>query len=384
LFYQQKRETKPSLSGATGKNYYFTSNSVANEVKNAGWDVKTPEMEAGTASNKYWSVPFTAVQNAPSSDGVEATTGPLSFGSVTRAFAFNQVVTFDSLESEGTTIINGASIKTGAIQSQNYSNSSGDDYSSNGMKIDLTGNGSIHAKEFYINADGTSSFTGKHTAGELGNWQVENGSLKDSTNRIELNPGSQSIDLKDESGEVKARVRSSTSLQSTDLGSKRVIFSSSSSLKINLKEQVTVPSTSSLTTRFTTKYSRISNDIALEAGGKWEAKASEIPFSTFDISDKWLSSEKNEIPAISYSVTQPSQSVKNTFAYGDFAEILISQETVPAYVERELVLQFVRRTSNSTTVVKSVTLTKSKRTGAFNFEKWNKNAASTYWYSYTA
>ena len=379
LFYQQKRETKPSLSGATGKNYYFTSNSVANEVKDAGWDVKTPLMEAGTAGNNYWSVPFTAVQNAPSSDGVEATTGPLSFGSVTRAFAFNQVVTFDSLESEGTTIINGASIKTGAIQSQNYSNSSGDGYSSNGMKIDLEGSGSIHAEQFYINADGSTSFKGKHTAGELGNWKVEDGALKDSSNRIVLNPSSKAVELKDQSGNIKANVRASTTLKATDVGFKSVVFSATDSLKLNLKEQVTVPATSSLTSRSKSKYSRISNDITLAAGEKWEAKASEIPFADFDISTKWLSSEENLIPSVSYSVTEPSSTVKNTYGYVDYADIFISDQVYQTYVERTLQLQLVKRGSQSHYVVKTVTLSRAKKTGGLNFERWQKSAYSSNW-----
>ena len=376
LFFQAKSKNVPSLDGAIGKSYFFNSNSVANEVKNAGWDVKTPEMTAGTASNNYWSVPFTAVQNENSNKGT------LAFGTVTRAFAFNQVVTFDSLESDGTTEINGANIKTGAIQSQNYSNSSGDGYSSNGMKIDLEGSGSIHAEQFYINADGSTSFKGKHTAGELGNWEVENGVLKDSSDRIVLNPSSKAVELKDQSGNIKANVRASTTLKSTDVGFKSVVFSSTYSLKLNLKEQVTVPTTSSLTSRFESKYSRISNDITLAAGEKWEAKASEIPFANFDISNKWFNSEKNLIPSVSYSVTEPSSTVKNTYGYVDYADIFVSDQVHQAYVERTLQLQLLKRGSQSHHVVKTVTLSRAKKTGGLNFERWRKNAYSNNWYKF--
>ena len=376
LFFQAKSENAPSLAGAIGKSYFFNANSVADEVKSAGWDVKTPQMTAGTASNNYWSVPFTAVQNENSNKGT------LAFGTVTRAFAFNQVVTFDSLESDGTTEINGANIKTGAIQSQNYSNSSGDGYSSNGMKIDLEGSGSIHAEQFYINADGSTSFKGKHTAGELGNWKVENGSLKDSSDRIVLNPSSKAVELKDQSGNIKANVRASTTLKSTDTGFKSVVFSSTYSLKLNLKEQVTVPTTSSLTSRFESKYSRISNDITLAAGEKWEAKASEIPFANFDISNKWFNSEKNLIPSVSYSVAEPSSTVKNTYGYVNYADIYISDQVSQAYVERTLQLELLKRGSQSHSVVKTVTLSRAKKTGGLNFERWRKNAYSNNWYKF--
>ena len=386
LFYQQKRETKPSLSGATGKNYYFTSNSVANEVKNAGWDVKTPLMEAGTAGNNYWSVPFTAVQNAPSSGGVEATTGPLSFGSVTRAFAFNQVVTFDSLESEGTTIINGASIKTGAIQSQNYSNSSGDDHSTNGMKIDLTGNGSIHAKEFYINADGTSSFTGKHTAGELGNWKVEDGSLKDSTNRIELNPESKSIDLKNASGEVKARIKASTSL--TDLNDSRqtVFFTDesnwASSMQIAAWGSRSSSSASSTTTSTLIKDSRkISQYLTLKTGDKFEFKVSDLNvYIDWDI--HMGAYHTNQIPTVTSAADHPNSNVINAATYSGYHVHGTNSRGSAAVLERNLnIVLWKRNSAESHVRIETFTLSSCRAKGRKETAYYVKpqNSSTTNW-----
>ena len=72
------------------------------------------------------------------------------FPSVIRAFAFNQVVTFDSLGSEGTTTIDGGRITTGVIKNSTFSGDSNwDTYSSAGMGINLD-NGAINAESFYI------------------------------------------------------------------------------------------------------------------------------------------------------------------------------------------------------------------------------------------
>jgi len=56
------------------------------------------------------------------------------------------------------------------------------------MGINLDNN-SIHAKEFYINADGTANFGGTHSAGSIGSWTVDSsGALKDGSSEIVLDP----------------------------------------------------------------------------------------------------------------------------------------------------------------------------------------------------
>jgi len=371
LFFQAKSKNVPSLDGAIGKSYFFNSNSVANEVKNAGWDVKTPEMTAGTASNNYWSVPFTAVQNENSNKGT------LAFGTVTRAFAFNQVVTFDSLESDGTTEINGANIKTGAIQSQNYSNSSGDDHSTNGMKIDLTGNGSIHAKEFYINADGTSSFTGKHTAGELGNWQVENGSLKDSDNRIELNPSSKSIQLKNQSGEVKTKIRASTSL--TELGENAKTFSftgSTPTQAMRIQNEGTITSNSSNTSsRDYTRHSITrTNSNTLEAGDELEIKVSDL--STYvDWEGIYMDeTHTDQIPAIVNSTTAPYGSIRNAATTSGYHVHGALEAGTKAKLKRTLKLELWKEAESYPSLVKSYDISSATAIGGRTSVIYEKQA----------
>lgn len=69
------------------------------------------------------------------------------------------------------TTISGGQITTGLIKNSTYANASGNGFSESGMAINLDA-GSIHAKEFYVNSDGTSSFGGSHTAGSIGNWVI--------------------------------------------------------------------------------------------------------------------------------------------------------------------------------------------------------------------
>jgi hypothetical protein len=89
------------------------------------------------------------------------------------------------------TTISGGKITTGIIASQNFAmptNSLTSGYSINGMGINLDNN-SIHAKEFYINADGSANFGGIHSAGSIGSWTVDSsGALKDSSSEIVLDP----------------------------------------------------------------------------------------------------------------------------------------------------------------------------------------------------
>ena len=93
------------------------------------------------------------------------------------------------------TTINGGKIETGIIASQNFAmptNSLTSGFSIDGMGINLDNN-SIHAKQFYINADGSANFGGSHTAGSVGAWVVDSGgALKSSASSpaIVLSPGS--------------------------------------------------------------------------------------------------------------------------------------------------------------------------------------------------
>ena len=91
-----------------------------------------------------------------------------------------------------TTTISGGQIETGLIKNSTYPHSAGHSgFSTAGMAIDLD-NGSIHAEEFFVDSNGSSSFGGSHTAGSVGDWVVDaSGALKSSASSpaIVLSPG---------------------------------------------------------------------------------------------------------------------------------------------------------------------------------------------------
>jgi len=89
------------------------------------------------------------------------------------------------------TVINGSNITTGIIASEDFAmpiNSALSGFSTAGMGINLD-NSSIHAEQFYINADGSANFGGTHSAGSIGSWTVDSsGALKDGSSEIVLDP----------------------------------------------------------------------------------------------------------------------------------------------------------------------------------------------------
>ena len=89
------------------------------------------------------------------------------------------------------TVINGSNITTGIIASGDFEmplNSALSGFSNAGMGINLD-NSSIHAEQFYINADGSANFGGTHSAGSIGSWAVDSsGALKDGSSEIVLDP----------------------------------------------------------------------------------------------------------------------------------------------------------------------------------------------------
>ena len=139
----------------TADGYDFSNNTITN--LNSNWSLTPPLMQAGTASNKYWTSTYNIVEQVS-----PANTGTITFEPTTQAFGFDQVVTFNSLSSNSSTIINGGNITTGIIQSSNYTapnNPYNGGFSEQGMGIDLN-DGSIHAEQFYVNASGSAGFNG--------------------------------------------------------------------------------------------------------------------------------------------------------------------------------------------------------------------------------
>ena len=152
IFYKSGSADAPSTPSASGVSYNLNSG-VFTQLDD-DWSTQSPEMAAGTASNKYWTSRFNVVESSPGS-GI----GTPSFAAPVRAFAFNQVVTFDSLGSGGTTTIDGGRITTGILKSVDYSNTSGNGFSESGMAVNLD-NDSIHTPQFSIESDGSANFKG--------------------------------------------------------------------------------------------------------------------------------------------------------------------------------------------------------------------------------
>lgn len=81
-------------------------------------------------------------------------------------------VTFNDLTTSGKTNINGSNITTGTIKSKNYSYTSGNDFATNGMAIELE-KGVVRSKNFAIDENGDVSVKGTIAAGagsKMGPW----------------------------------------------------------------------------------------------------------------------------------------------------------------------------------------------------------------------
>ena len=208
LFFQQGTQSPPSDPSSSSAVFLFV-NGVFTGLP-SGWGLSTPEMAAGTASNKYWTVSWSAIETAADSNE-----GAVTFGPVTRSFAFNQVVTFDSLETSGSTVINGDNITTGIIKDTTYLNTSGDGFSDFGMAVDLN-NGSIHAEKFYINPDGNANFAGSHGSGTLGGWEInEDRIFKESaTGGISLSSARNALEIFDEDNSLTVDINNKGTLSS--------------------------------------------------------------------------------------------------------------------------------------------------------------------------
>ena len=152
VWYSANSASNPGEPSATG--YNFTNNTITG--LSSGWSLSPPVMQPGTASNLYWTSTYNVTEQAS-----PANTGTISFEATTQAFGFDQVVTFNSLSTNSSTVINGENITTGIIQSSNYAAPGYNNlnFSTQGMGIDLN-DGSIHAEQFYVNANGSAGFGG--------------------------------------------------------------------------------------------------------------------------------------------------------------------------------------------------------------------------------
>lgn len=156
LFYQLGSDTAPTTPSSTGITYNFDNGTFSSYPTN--WGEGTPEMEAGTASNKYWTSRYQVIESSSGSGS-----GTPSFFTPIRSFAFNQVVTFDSLGSSGTTVIDGSRITTGFIRSGNWdAPDAGETFADAGTALYLN-TGAIISKGFVIDDNGNAFFKGDIT-----------------------------------------------------------------------------------------------------------------------------------------------------------------------------------------------------------------------------
>lgn len=176
LFYQLGSGTAPSTPSNSGITYDFDNGTFSSYPSN--WGEETPEMAAGTASNKYWTSRYQVIESSSGSNS-----GTPVFFTPIRSFAFNQVVTFDSLGSSGTTVIDGGRITTGFIRSGNWdAPDSGETFSDAGTAIYLN-TGAIISKGFVIDDDGNAFFKGDITgaSGTFGDVTIDTNGIS-STN----------------------------------------------------------------------------------------------------------------------------------------------------------------------------------------------------------
>ena len=60
IFYQSGSATMPSTPSTSGVSYNFSTGAFTD--LNSNWGKQTPEMEAGTASNAYWTSTFDVIE----------------------------------------------------------------------------------------------------------------------------------------------------------------------------------------------------------------------------------------------------------------------------------------------------------------------------------
>ena len=117
VYYLTAQDTEPAtpvVTSSNGLRYSFLTNLVQNLPD--GWSNNAPVFTNSTTQKTYWSARFSAVEGGPGTgvtDGNPA--GTLTF-TVQQTIGFSGVVTFSSLQSKGSTIINGENISTGTIK----------------------------------------------------------------------------------------------------------------------------------------------------------------------------------------------------------------------------------------------------------------------------
>jgi hypothetical protein len=207
VFYQSGSTTAPTALVNDQYTFDFDAGSFTN--LHSSWGEGTPEMAAGTASNKYWTSSYYVTED-------ENSLGVAVFQTPIRSFAFNQVVTFDSLSTSGSTIINGNNITSGIIKNNGFLGSSNwDAFSTSGTGINLD-LGAINAENFFIAPDGTSSFTGSHDGGTLGGWEISPSKIyKESTDgAISLSSDRNAIEIFDADNKLCVDINNNDSLSS--------------------------------------------------------------------------------------------------------------------------------------------------------------------------
>jgi hypothetical protein len=155
---QVGQPTQPSDNTVSPGGYNFTNFTFANLT--AGW-LQTPP--AAEASGSYWVSRYTVNETAPAGTDY----GIPSFTTASLSLQFNDIVTFTNLSdpNDTTTVIDGAHIQTGVIQSQNYTTGTFP-YSSNGTQIDLI-SGSITSTYFAVDTTGSAYFSGSIHGGDI-------------------------------------------------------------------------------------------------------------------------------------------------------------------------------------------------------------------------
>lgn len=156
IWYNLGSSTAPATPSSSGITFNFNNGTFSSLPTN--WSVEPPQMEAGTASNKYWTSRYQVIESSSGSGS-----GTPSFFTPIRAFAFDQVVTFSSLGTAGSTTIDGGNITTGFIRSNNWdAPDAGETFADAGTALYLN-SGAIISKNFLIDSSGNSKFKGDIT-----------------------------------------------------------------------------------------------------------------------------------------------------------------------------------------------------------------------------
>lgn len=116
-YYKVGQTTAPPPPSPNGVIYQFTTGIMGGGDFNSStgtWSLSAPTFDPAGNTN-YWVVSYYATEDVLGGNAAQGSSGNIKFGTVTKTIGFSDIVTFTSLSTANSTVIDGSNIKTGTI-----------------------------------------------------------------------------------------------------------------------------------------------------------------------------------------------------------------------------------------------------------------------------